>query len=259
MLPVVAYQVADSIDIKGFRQAFTAHLHHGDADELFFVIGPEKCIYVFKYGIACFLAHSETEVSAFLQLLVPFCRNPTEKRLSEDFLVEPHAESDSSGYNKVELRNASIDAFRIIMLNVSQSVALDFYNEQTDELLKETNHYTQSLERNGKLGLSGQSLKRKIGRTLNLKNRIAENLYIFDAPDETWENEYLNGLDQGLKRNFDLQSRYRSIQEDLAIVKENLELFKDLLQDRNSTMLEWIIILLILVEVVNIFAEKIFK
>jgi len=259
MLPVVAYQVADSIDIKGFRQAFTAPLYHGDADELFYVIGPEKCIYVFKYGIACFLAHNETEVSAFLQLLAPFCRNPTEKRLSEDFLVEPHAETDSSGYNKVELRNASVDAFRIIMLNVSQSVALDFYNEQTDDLLKETNHYTQSLERHGKLGLSGQSLKRKIGRTLNLKNRIAENLYIFDAPDETWENEYLNSLDQGLKRNFDLQSRYRSIQEDLAIVKENLELFKDLLQDRNSTMLEWIIIALILVEVMNIFAEKIFK
>jgi uncharacterized Rmd1/YagE family protein len=259
MLPVVAYQVADSIDIRGFRNAFTAPLHHGDADELFYVVDPEKFIYVFKYGIACFLNQSELEVSAFLQLLSPFCRNPFGKRLSEDFEVEQHATADRFGYNKIEVMNPGIEAFRLIMLNVSQSVALDFYNEQADILLKETNHYTQSLGKNGTLGLGGKSLKQYIGRTLNLKNRIAENLYIFDSPDETWEDEYLNSLDQGLKRNFDLQSRYRSIQEDLAIVKENLELFKDLLQYRNSNMLEWIIIILILVEVVNIFIEKVIR
>ena len=41
--------------------------------------------------------------------------------------------------------------------------------------------------------------------------------------------------------------------------KENLELFKDLLQYRNSIVLEWIIIILIFVEVINLFIEKIFR
>jgi uncharacterized Rmd1/YagE family protein len=93
---------------------------------------------------------------------------------------------------------------------------------------------------------------------LNLKNRIAENLYIFDSPEETWEDENLSKLDIGLKKTFDLQTRFRIIQEGLEIIKENLELFKDMLQYRNSIVLEWIIIILIFIEVINLFFEKIF-
>lgn len=143
-------------------------------------------------------------------------------------------------------------------LNVSQSVALDLYLQQTNTLLVETNHHTQMLERKGKLDLSGRNLKKYIGRTLNIKNQISQNLYIFDSPEETWEDEELNGLDYSLKKTFDLQVRFRTIQDGLGIVKENLELFKDILQYRNSTQLEWIIIILILIEVVNLFFEKLF-
>jgi len=143
------------------------------------------------------------------------------------------------------------------MLNASQSVALDHYNQQTNLLLEETMYHTQILERKGKIDLGGRELKKYIGRTLNLKNKIAGNLYIFDSPEETWENEDLNKLDIGLKKTFDLQSRFRIIQEGLQIVKDNLELFKDLLQYRNSVTLEWVVILLILVEVLNLLVERI--
>ena len=93
-------------------------------------------------------------------------------------------------------------------------------------------------------------------RTLLLKNRIAENIYVFDSPPETWEDESLNKIDNELKRTFDLQVRVRTISEGLAIIKDNLELFRGLMQYRNSNILEWIIILLILVEVLNLFVEK---
>ena len=147
---------------------------------------------------------------------------------------------------------------RLIMLNVSQSVALDYYSHQTNALLEETNYHTQILEKKGQLDISGKNLKKYIGRTLNLKNKIAENLYIFDSPDVTWENEVLNKVDMSLKNTFDLQVRFRNIQEGLEIVKENLDLFKDIMQHRKSTVLEWIIIILILVEVINLIVEKIF-
>jgi len=161
------------------------------------------------------------------------------------------------GFNKIEIISQDIEVLRLIMLNVSQSVALDHYSEVTNKLLIETNLQTQYLEKKGRLYISGRNLKKYIGRTLNLKSKIAENLYIFDAPPETWEDEALNKIDIGLKKTFDLQVRFRHIQENLQIIKENFELFKDIMQYRSSYVLEIIVVALILLEVINLVIERI--
>ncbi|MFV0571277.1 MAG: RMD1 family protein [Xanthomarina gelatinilytica] len=90
----------------------------------------------------------------------------------------------------------------------------------------ETNKHTKYLENKGELDISGNKLKRFIGKVLNIKNRILENLYIFDSPEITWENEQLNKLNTDLKQTFDLKDRYRLIHDRIEIIKENLELFK---------------------------------
>jgi required for meiotic nuclear division protein 1 len=259
MLHVLSYQIADNIDTKAFRTAFKEGLYHYDADELFYKTGEETFVYVFKYGVVCFLNYTDAEVVEYLKKIAFYCKGLFELKLSEEFEVEANARENKFGYNKIEIVNADIEVLRLIMLNVSQSVALDYYSEQTNLLLEETNYHTLSLERKGRLDISGTSLKKYIGKTLNLKNRIAENLYIFDSPPETWEDEDLNRIDLGLKRTFDLQERFRDIREGLEIIKENLELFKDLLQYRNSTFLEWIIIILVFLEVLNLLIDKFFK
>jgi uncharacterized Rmd1/YagE family protein len=165
-------------------------------------------------------------------------------------------QEDKISYNKIEIISADRKALRMIMLNVSQSVALDYYSEQTTQLMEDTNYHTQILEKKGRLAISGTKLKKFIGKTLLLKNRIAENLYIFDSPPETWEDERLDKLNTELKRNFELTERFRNVSEGLGIVKENLELFRDILQYRNSVFLEWIIIVLIAIEVIHFFVEK---
>lgn len=255
-LKVISFQIADSIDIKLFKTSFPVKTHYADTDELFYFIGNHKYLYVFKYGIVCFLSYTETEMAAFFQVIGPSCKNLFDQRLSDEFDIETESDDIHYGYNKIEIPSPTTDELRLIMLNVSQSVALDYYNQQTNSLLEETNSHTQLLERKGRINMGGVKLKRYIGRTLNLKNRISANLYIFDSPEETWENENLNKLDIGLKKTFDLQARFRTIQEGLGIVKENMELFRDLLQNRNSLTLEWVVIILILVEVINIFVRN---
>ena len=258
MLHVVSYQIADSIDVRGFRATYKEGIYHYDADELFYKTGDDTYIYIFKYGVVCFTNCSEAGREEFLQRIGPFGKNVFELKLSEEFEVETDAKENKFGYNKIEVTKPDEEVIRLIMLNVSQSVALDYFQEQTNLIQEETNEYTLRLEQKGRLSMSRQDLKMYIGKTLNLKNRIAENLYIFDSPPETWEDENLNRIDLGLKRTFDLQDRYRDIREGLEIVKENLELFKDLLQYRNSTFLEWIVIILIAVEVLNLLFDKLF-
>jgi required for meiotic nuclear division protein 1 len=258
MLQVLSYQIADSIDIKLFKSYFKAELHYSDADELFYKLDKYHFIYVFKYGVVCFLNYDPVKISEFLKVISPYCKNPYGQTLSEEFKIETGTKENRIGYNKIEITSADTDVLRLIMLNVSQSVALDYYSEQANMLLEETNNHTLHLELKGTLAIPGRNLKKYIGRTLNLKNRIAENLYIFDAPPEVWEDENLNKIDTDLKKTFDLQERFRNIQESLSIVKENLELFKDILQYRNSTRLEWVIIILISIEVIHFIFATLF-
>lgn len=65
MLPVVSYQIADSIDVKSFKTTFSEGIYHSDADELFYKMGPESYVYVFKYGVVCFLNVDEHTCNSF--------------------------------------------------------------------------------------------------------------------------------------------------------------------------------------------------
>ncbi len=159
MLQVLSYQIADSIDIKSVKAFFKSEILHYDADELFYKNESSVYIYVFKYGVVCFLDCDESRIEEFLQLISPFCKNLFEKKLSEEFQIETDSKENKFGYNKIEITNTDVETFRLIMLNVSQSVALDYYSEQTNKLLEETNSHTLQLEKKGKLDISGRNLK----------------------------------------------------------------------------------------------------
>ena len=255
---VVSYQVADSIDLKSLKENFKAKPVFSDADELFYQMEDNRYLSVFRYGVLSFLNYENNEVDRLLSQVEPFCRNRFFKPLTDEFVVETNAPEKKISHNKIEIADEDPRVLRMIMLTLAQSVALDFYSQQAFSLLEDTNFHTQLLERKGRLSISGSNLKKYIGKTLNLKNRISQHLYIFDSPPETWEDERLDKLHTELKRNFDLTERFRGVTESLEIVKENLELFRDLLQYRTGVVLEWIIIILIAIEVVHFLYAQIF-
>lgn len=256
MYTVVAYQVASTINIKQCKQQLSWQLLFNDSDELYYKCDDNAFVYIFQYGIVSFFNMTTQSINKVLASMEPFSNNYLSEKLSEEVKVLIKPNSLKVDFNHIELPKLNDDMIRLVMLNVSQSVALDRYSDITYDLLEETNNHTLYLEKKGKLDISGNKLKRFIGRTLNIKNRISENLYIFDSPDSTWENEQLNQLNQDLKQTFDLKDRYRLIHDRIEIIKENLELFKDIMDHKESSRLEWIIIILIVIEVFDMFITK---
>ncbi|MDH7911894.1 RMD1 family protein [Winogradskyella sp. SYSU M77433] len=256
MFTVVAYQIANTISIKTSKQQLSWQLLFQDSDELFYSSAKDKYVYLFQYGMVSFFNYSKQEIEEALQQIKPYCDTYFSDKISEEVTVEIKQHTLQVNFESVVLPDFNSEMIRLVMLNASQSVALNQYSEITEELLIETNKHTKYLENKGKLDISGNKLKRFIGKILNIKNKISENLYIFDSPDITWEDELLNKLNLELKQTFDLKDRYHVIHDRIEIIKENLELFKDIMDHRESSRLEWIIIILILVEVVDLFILK---
>ena len=258
MFRVVSYQVAESIDLRGLKAELNEVLFFNDADELFYRANDIKYFSVFRYGVVSFMNYEQTEIDNFIRQIERHCRNRFAEPLADEFFVETNVGEKKISHNKIAIVDAEPTVLRMIMSTLGQSVALDYYSQQAIMLLEDTNLHTQVLEKKGKLSISGTSLKKYIGKTLLLKNRISQHLYIFDSPPETWEDERLDKLHTELKRNFDLTDRFRGVTDSLEIVRDNLELFRDLLQYRTGVVLEWIIIALIAIEVIHFLYDKIF-
>ncbi len=213
----------------------------------------EGYLYLLDYGVVIFAGHGEAEMFPVIEKLKDFCREPLDNRVGEDFRVHADMAELTFGYNDIHVPAFNADVLRIVMLYVGQSAALDHYEEVVTRMLAETAGFSRELETHGSLKTSRRNVQRFIGRTLGVRNRMVDNLYIMDAPDMAWENEYLDRIDRGMKKTFDIIERFRALDFQLREIQENLELFAELLQFRQSNMLEWIIIALIVIEVLNLF------
>ncbi|WP_245576739.1 RMD1 family protein [Eisenibacter elegans] len=264
MTSIRAYQVAESIHIKNFRQAFAATIHSGNNSELFYVLEGQRFLYVLNYGVIVMAGYDEVEMSKMRNFVKDYAENWIDNTaIWDDFAIQWDATVSKAVFqdNYVRLSPQADPLYvRIVMLNIGQSVGLDYYEKLTDEILQSTQGYTKDLERLGRIPLPKKKLLKFIGRTLNVKNSIADNLYILDDPAIVWEDPALDFFNKHLKEAFDTYPRFKDLDYRLKIVEDNLRLFTEILQHRESSRLEWIIIVLILIEVLNlIFKELVGK
>jgi required for meiotic nuclear division protein 1 len=259
-MKVQAFQVAESFNIKKLKTDFKAELHTATATELFYHFeDSNRYLYVMNFGVVVFCNYDEIPKSEFLRFVKPYAENWLELDIFEDYFIEVNDKVNKSKVKSDTVMLAepvSPEAMQIIMLNVGQSCALEYYEILTEGMLDSTKKHILELEKNGKFSISKKNLLKFIGKVLNVKNSIIDNLYILDDPASVWDDEDLAFLNRNLKANFDTNQRFKDLDYRLQIVEDNLTLFTDILQHRESAMMEYIIIILILIEVVNIFVGR---
>lgn len=253
MIKIIAYQIAEQINLKKLKDAYKAELFSSSSVDLYYhQKNTNKAIYILSYGVIVFGNYEEMEISRFIEFLRAYSVNILEKQYKEDIIIHQGKELSFS-YNDVHLPEPTPEVIRIVMLNVAQSAFLDFYTDLSQNLLEETSIFTNELEKFGRLRISRKNLLKFIGKTLNIKNRIVDNLYIFDMPDIVWEDEYMDKVNSGMVKTFDINTRFREVEYTLKIVESNLTIFTQLVQEKTSNTLEMIIILLILFEIIHAF------
>jgi required for meiotic nuclear division protein 1 len=251
MVNIIAYQVAESINLKTFRREFEGEFISGTTYELFY-----RCkqghIYILNFGVVVFANVEELDRTVFLNLIKNYSINPLEKKYREDFtILVKDVPSPVFSYNSLTVNAVNDLVISIVMLQVGQSAALDYYLEKSQLLLDDTLVLTERLEKYGKLNISKKNLLKFIGRTLNTKNKIIDDLYVLDAPAAVWEDEILGRINDGLAKTFDIAIRFRELEYILRSVESNLSIFTELVHARESHRLEWIIIILIFIEVMH--------
>lgn len=255
---LTAFLVANQLDIKSIKTFLDIKPLADSSYELFYGFGSGKYQQFFNYGVIVFAGYSEEEMKWGIKTVHTFQRDPVPLWLRDEFQIriEEGEKEIFFKFNEVVLDKLDEKVIRVAMLNLAQSVALDRYNNIGESLLSEVKGFASQLEQTGKLKTSRKNMLRFLGKALNTQSDIAENIYIFDAPELAWEDEYLDKLNQGLMKHFDLRVRFSEIEYTLRIISDNLTVFREIIHQRESNLLEYIIIVLILVEVFDLLLTK---
>ncbi len=251
-----ALLVANQLDIKGIKTFLEVKTASESSTELFYSFGNDRYQYYFNYGVIVFAVHSEEEIKIAIKAIASNLRDPNNNWLRDELQVSSQEGQMEFDFNELIVDRLDNKVIRIAMFNLAQSVALDYYHNVTENLLTEIKGFARDLEKTGKLSINRKDMIKFIGKALTTQNDIADNIYIFDAPEHVWEDEYLDKLHKGLMKHFDLRVRFSEIEYTLRIIEDNLSVFREISHQRESSILEWIIIALILVEVFDLLISK---
>ena len=252
-IKIEAIQIAEAFNIKKLRSEYGIEPHSSSPSEIFYNLSDaKKYLYIFDYGVVVLANYAANEKKDFIDFVKNHAVTIVDLELFEEYRIEINPSISKviikNDYVSVPYVDSSV--LRIIMLNIAQSVALEYYEVLTDKLITSSREYILELEQHGRLSISKINLLKYIGKVLNVKNSIIDNLYILDDPNLVWDNEELNLLNRHLKTNFDINPRFKDIDYRLDIVEDNLRLFTDVLNVRESSRLEWVVIILIFLEII---------
>jgi uncharacterized Rmd1/YagE family protein len=144
----------------------------------------------------------------------------------------------------------------IIALILGQSVALRRIEISIDRLLDEIEGIIDYLEK-GRLEIKDKKLAKTVGRILGLRFHPISYLMLLDKPELTWENMEAERFYERLAGFFELRERYGKIKSKTETLLNITEVFAGLTHEKRATRLEWIIIILILIEVIMYVLELI--
>jgi len=254
VLPFKAWYFRSTIDEERVRKKFQDYTIEF-LDPLVVKISDLNRVMITSFGAVVFYSFDEKISQLVFSRIVETISDPfVEKEVEDRLIVEIGASEDSFRYNEVHLKESSATStqLRVIAMLLAQSVALDHLERQTDNALLGFNQYLEQLSAEGKISMSSRKILKNIGFAMQTRYMVLSNVALFDKPAETWDSEAIEDLYQELLDFFDIPERQEVLSTKLDFINETTTILFQVLSSRKSHNLEWIVIILIAIEIVGI-------
>jgi uncharacterized Rmd1/YagE family protein len=253
-LPLLAYGFATTFKMRDLAPCFAGAQVKVQKTQVRAEYGPDRFAVAFDFGAVVFLnVPAEERTRVLGTILARVATDEPHAPLEEDFLVEVTAEAPAHGevrFDHVRVPDLSAPVVDVVTLLLAQSVSIDYYEEDLQEVLASLDARTEKVAVTGRIPGSARELTRFVGRAVVTKNQIIRALAVLDKPAATWEAEAVDRLYRDLRAMLEIDDRFRALEYKLRTIQETLELLLDLSQTRRMLLLETVIVILILFEVV---------
>lgn len=244
-----SFHLGERVDLEACSRAFVDRLLHVSKSDLSMRLG-EGRVFLFLFGSVVFVDVERSRIEVFLRELVPYVSDPSNERVSDDFLIEIRpGVREAVGFDRAVLAEENPRKIQMAAMVMAQSTTLEHFEKMAEQLLQRASSVTDGMASGGQVLMSQKEMIRFIGLGLSARREIVSRLSILDSPDLAWEDHALDKLFHDIKGNFELSTRFRSLEYKLRLIHESVEVIVDLTNTRRSTMLEMTIIVLIALDI----------
>lgn len=215
-------------------------------------------VYIYYFGAVVFFNCPDHAIARFYRQIATITdtiKNPRGALYTEQYSLQVEDQAHVTVTNNYATMPARQPVYSdIIAYTLAKSVALERIEALLDVVFDRMEDIIARLHR-GQLAVPDDELARTAASILNFKYRSISHIMILDKPDITWEIEEADRLYSTLANIFELQQRYSQIRHKSDTLLDINGVFSGLSHAKRSARLEWIIIILIAIEIVLFLLE----
>jgi uncharacterized Rmd1/YagE family protein len=210
-------------------------------------------VWLFDYGVLVSWDLKDEQVRALI------------KRL-DDLIVEPALDMEMESYtfstgggellmhrDHIRLSGDGPQERLAVSHALAQSAKLAMFESQAQRVIHENEYISQALASTGKIPLSRRELAKLRGTLFSVTSDILLNFNLLDTPEYFWDYPELEPHYSHVSRYLDIVPRITVLNKKLDTIHELLNMLASEQNHKHSSMLEWIIILLIAMEIIIFF------
>lgn len=257
----VAYCTATSYNIRRLQDALKARYKANlFRDVVHFDLGTPsgfsnevRDVFCFPYGVVVMWGLNVEEEQDVLIQLKEFQNSAQEIYECELMSFAFAASNDHQAKIEEEvisLPDTDVLSRLAISHGLAQSVRLATFEALIQKTIDKTRHIPEQLAARGKIPLSKNEIRKKMGELFLERSSVNLHFDILDVPEFFWDHSELEPLYVLIANHLDLETRVEVLNQRLDIVHDLFEMLGNELNHQHSSKLEWIIIWLIVIEVI---------
>lgn len=215
--------------------------------------GQDEKILVFSFGSIVFINSAQEHIDLlmrYLKAIKPDIDSGRYERFQEDYVLHPVEGEEMEFTDRyVQIPNMELFYPDLISIVIAKSVALERIEEQLSKILDDLESKIDNLEK-GKLNIGNKELAKTTSRIVRHEYNTIAYIMILDKPDITWINSDAATFYEMMSEFFELNDRYEVIKSKTEILKSIIDGFSTISHSIRGLFVEWVIVLLIVIEVV---------
>ncbi|KAJ2076513.1 sporulation protein rmd1 [Coemansia sp. RSA 988] len=246
------YAASEAIAINMEENLIEDDARHVEFSESYVSIKSE--VFIFDYGVVVIWGMSELHEKEFLRELEPF---EVEKVDEDDIETEElefyiNSKAQSRIYNDViSLRTTKGHMAKLAIAHaIAQATKLSLYEALVDETIEATRYIPQRMAESGTVEMTRKGLIKKIGQLFIMRVNVNLVSNILDTPEIFWSEPTLQPLYIAIREYLEIPQRVEIMNHRVSVISDLLDMLNQHLNGMHGEFLEWIVIILIGVEIV---------